>query len=120
MEVRGLEWCFYLFVCQSLVRSFGSVCVCVVCGCGCVCVGVKGHFQASAAFLLERFVFPSTPPAFLELLAGRLPASGAGGVACSAAMTAPGSGAPGPSGCSSCSRQHSCPVGGQERSAPSW
>ena len=79
--------------------------------------GVKAHFQASAAFLLEPFVLASAPSAFLEPLGGRLPME-AEVVFVVSRLTSwtwwsvPSS--------SSCSRQHSCPVGGQGRRAPSW
>lgn len=70
--------------------------------------------QVSAAFLLEPFVLPSAPSAFLELLEERLTAAAVFvSESISWVWLSPPSS-------SSCSIQHSCPVGGQGRSAPSW
>lgn len=70
--------------------------------------------QVSAAFLLEPFVLPSAPSAFLELLEERLTAAAIFvSESISWVWLSPPSS-------SSCSIQHSCPVGGQGRSAPSW
>lgn len=70
--------------------------------------GSERSRQASAAFLLEPLFLAS---AFLEPL----------GWAAEAFVSEPTAwaGLSGPS-MSSCSAQHSCPVGGQGRSAPSW
>ncbi|MEQ2237071.1 hypothetical protein ILYODFUR_019271 [Ilyodon furcidens] len=72
--------------------------------------------QASVAFLLEPLVLLSAPSGFLQLL-GRLAtvvgaATFVSELTIRAWLAAPS--------VSSCSAQHSSPVGGQGRSAPSW
>lgn len=91
----------------------GSKCQSLICG-SCS-LRSQRSLQASAAFLLEPFVLASAPSAFLEPLAGR-PAMVAAVAVVASELT---SWSAGPSS-SSCSRQHSCPVGGQGRSVPSW
>lgn len=129
-EISGVPWwrrCtvpWFLWFILTTVRGVfffvherrGSRCQSLVWSCG----SLRGQrsLQASAAFLLEPFVLASAPSAFLEPL-GRPAVTAVVAVVGFVSEQTPWSWLSGPSS-SSCSRQHSCPVAGQGRSAPSW